>query len=47
VLVRGDDEPLFVTVATVKTHLTHVFTKLGVTNRTQPATAAQRRQPQP
>jgi DNA-binding NarL/FixJ family response regulator len=31
---------LFMSRATVKTHLSHVFTKLGVANRTELATLA-------
>lgn len=34
---------LFVSQATVKTHLHHVFSKLGVTNRTAAVTEARRR----
>ena len=30
---------LLISAATVKTHLTHVYTKLGVTNRTELASA--------
>lgn len=29
---------LFISRTTVKTHLAHIFTKLDVSNRTQPAT---------
>jgi DNA-binding CsgD family transcriptional regulator len=34
---------LLMSVPTVKSHLTHVFTKLGLTNRTELAAAAERR----
>jgi DNA-binding NarL/FixJ family response regulator len=33
---------LFVTVATVKTHVNHIFTKLGVTSRVEAVLAYQR-----
>ncbi|GAA0571891.1 LuxR family transcriptional regulator [Kribbella sandramycini] len=35
-------ERMFISRATVKTHLSHVYAKLGVTNRTELATAARR-----
>jgi DNA-binding CsgD family transcriptional regulator len=37
-------ERLLMSVPTVKTHLTHVFTKLDMTNRTEVAAEASRRQ---
>jgi DNA-binding NarL/FixJ family response regulator len=36
-------ERLFIARGTVRTHLTHIFTKLGVTSRAQLATEATRR----
>jgi DNA-binding CsgD family transcriptional regulator len=36
---------LFMSRGTVKTHLSHVYTKLGVSNRTELATAAATRGP--
>jgi DNA-binding NarL/FixJ family response regulator len=40
-------ERLFISRRTVQTHLAHVFTKLGISSRTQLADEATRRRPAP
>ncbi len=42
---RQIGERMFVSLATVKTHLAHIFTKLGVHNRTELTAQAARRDP--
>jgi ATP/maltotriose-dependent transcriptional regulator MalT len=38
---------LFMSRATVKTHLSHIYAKLGIANRTQLAAIAERNQTEP
>ena len=40
---RGAARELFISEATVKTHLVHVYAKLGVDNRTEAVAEARRR----